>query len=237
MIDSKDVPGRKLGDSHQELTDKSEVCFQGAAMGNLRSRELSVPSPPTVYSCVVADSICFVYPLRMPCPRKSSIDATAHMCYAVCVEQRWLRDERPGGHAWRARSRHRIWEVPFWDELCNSFPMHVRQTLRVSGWLMWFFFFSVSPLVDKEIIYRERKGNVILRNVETNNSTVLIEGKKIVSTLSNDQDYFRGIFFSSCKSIKQKMTLSFNFWLSRGEALTCNTSGWVSKDIGKLKVH
>ncbi|XP_038174649.1 dipeptidyl aminopeptidase-like protein 6 isoform X1 [Arvicola amphibius] len=32
---------------------------------------------------------------------------------------------------------------------------------------------------DKEFIYRERKGNVILRNVETNNSTVLIEGKKI----------------------------------------------------------
>ncbi|ERE67027.1 dipeptidyl aminopeptidase-like protein 6 [Cricetulus griseus] len=32
---------------------------------------------------------------------------------------------------------------------------------------------------DKEFIYRERKGSVILRNVETNNSTVLIEGKKI----------------------------------------------------------
>lgn len=54
--------------------------------------------------------------------------------------------------------------------------------------------FFCFPLVDKEIIYRERKGDVILRNVETNNTTVLIEGKKIVSTLSNDQDYFRGIF-------------------------------------------
>ncbi|KAL6049982.1 hypothetical protein STEG23_006926, partial [Scotinomys teguina] len=32
---------------------------------------------------------------------------------------------------------------------------------------------------DKEFIYRERKGSVILRNVETNNSTVLIEAKKI----------------------------------------------------------
>lgn len=58
-------------------------------------------------------------------------------------------------------------------------------------------YFSVSPLVDKEFIYRERKGNVILRNVETNNSTVLIEGKKIVSTLSNDQDNFQSNFFSS----------------------------------------
>ncbi|XP_058153568.1 A-type potassium channel modulatory protein DPP6 isoform X2 [Dasypus novemcinctus] len=33
---------------------------------------------------------------------------------------------------------------------------------------------------DKEFIYREQKGNVILRNVETNISTVLIEGKKII---------------------------------------------------------
>lgn len=57
---------------------------------------------------------------------------------------------------------------------------------------MFLFYF---PLVDKEFIYRERKGSVILRNVETNNSTVLIEGKKIVSTLSNDQDNFRVIFF------------------------------------------
>nr|XP_025849532.1 dipeptidyl aminopeptidase-like protein 6 isoform X2 [Vulpes vulpes] len=61
---------------------------------------------------------------------------------------------------------------------------------------------------DKEFIYREQKGSVILRNVETNTSTVLIEGKKIVSTLSNDQDNFS---FPSCKSIKQKMTLGFNF--------------------------
>uniref|UniRef100_A0A287D9Z3 A-type potassium channel modulatory protein DPP6 n=1 Tax=Ictidomys tridecemlineatus TaxID=43179 RepID=A0A287D9Z3_ICTTR len=34
---------------------------------------------------------------------------------------------------------------------------------------------------DKEFIYREREGSVILRNVETNESTVLIEGKKIES--------------------------------------------------------
>uniref|UniRef100_A0A8C9JY63 A-type potassium channel modulatory protein DPP6 n=1 Tax=Panthera tigris altaica TaxID=74533 RepID=A0A8C9JY63_PANTA len=33
---------------------------------------------------------------------------------------------------------------------------------------------------DKEFIYREQKGNVILQNVETNISTVLIEGKKII---------------------------------------------------------
>lgn len=60
-------------------------------------------------------------------------------------------------------------------------------------------FLFISSLVDKEFIYREQKGSVILRNVETNISTVLIEGKKIVSTLSNDQDNFS---FPSCKSIK-----------------------------------
>uniref|UniRef100_A0A8C6QFP5 A-type potassium channel modulatory protein DPP6 n=1 Tax=Nannospalax galili TaxID=1026970 RepID=A0A8C6QFP5_NANGA len=48
---------------------------------------------------------------------------------------------------------------------------------------------------DKEFIYRERKGSVILRNVETNNSTVLIEGKKIESLrairyeISPDREY------------------------------------------------
>lgn len=48
---------------------------------------------------------------------------------------------------------------------------------------------------DKEFIYRERKGSVILRNVETNNSTVLIEGKKIESLrairyeISPDKEY------------------------------------------------
>lgn len=53
--------------------------------------------------------------------------------------------------------------------------------------------FLISSLADKEFIYREQKGNVILRNVETNLSTVLIEGKKIVSTLLIDQDNFRGL--------------------------------------------
>ncbi|XP_014387738.1 PREDICTED: dipeptidyl aminopeptidase-like protein 6 [Myotis brandtii] len=48
---------------------------------------------------------------------------------------------------------------------------------------------------DKEFIYREQKGNVILRNVETNLSTVLIEGKKIESLravryeISPDKEY------------------------------------------------
>uniref|UniRef100_G1Q0Z2 Dipeptidylpeptidase IV N-terminal domain-containing protein n=1 Tax=Myotis lucifugus TaxID=59463 RepID=G1Q0Z2_MYOLU len=48
---------------------------------------------------------------------------------------------------------------------------------------------------DKEFIYREHKGNVILRNVETNLSTVLIEGKKIESLravryeISPDKEY------------------------------------------------
>ncbi|EDL37220.1 dipeptidylpeptidase 6, isoform CRA_c, partial [Mus musculus] len=48
---------------------------------------------------------------------------------------------------------------------------------------------------NKEFIYRERKGSVILRNVETNNSTVLIEGKKIESLrairyeISPDKEY------------------------------------------------
>ncbi|KAM5205512.1 A-type potassium channel modulatory protein DPP6 isoform 2-T2 [Hipposideros larvatus] len=48
---------------------------------------------------------------------------------------------------------------------------------------------------DKEFIYREQKGSVILRNVETNSSTVLIEGKKIESLrairyeISPDKEY------------------------------------------------
>ncbi|XP_012882665.1 PREDICTED: dipeptidyl aminopeptidase-like protein 6 [Dipodomys ordii] len=48
---------------------------------------------------------------------------------------------------------------------------------------------------DKEFIYRERTGTVILRNVETNNSTVLIEGKRIQSLkairyeISPDREY------------------------------------------------
>ncbi|XP_036086512.1 dipeptidyl aminopeptidase-like protein 6 isoform X3 [Rousettus aegyptiacus] len=48
---------------------------------------------------------------------------------------------------------------------------------------------------DNEFIYRERKGSVILRNVETNVSTVLIEGKKIESLrairyeISPDKEY------------------------------------------------
>nr|XP_036855393.1 dipeptidyl aminopeptidase-like protein 6 [Manis javanica] len=48
---------------------------------------------------------------------------------------------------------------------------------------------------DKEFIYREQKGSVILRNVETNTSTVLIEGKKIESLravryeISPDKEY------------------------------------------------
>jgi len=48
---------------------------------------------------------------------------------------------------------------------------------------------------DKEFIYREQKGSVILRNVETNISTVLIEGKKIESLrairyeISPDKEY------------------------------------------------
>lgn len=50
--------------------------------------------------------------------------------------------------------------------------------------------FLISSFADKEFIYREQKGNVILRNVEANLSTVLIEGKKIVSTFLIDQDNF-----------------------------------------------
>ncbi|XP_068940889.1 A-type potassium channel modulatory protein DPP6 [Petaurus breviceps papuanus] len=48
---------------------------------------------------------------------------------------------------------------------------------------------------DKEFIYREQKGTVMLQNVETNNSTVLIESKKIESLkavryeVSPDQEY------------------------------------------------
>ncbi|XP_069318696.1 A-type potassium channel modulatory protein DPP6 isoform X1 [Eulemur rufifrons] len=48
---------------------------------------------------------------------------------------------------------------------------------------------------DTEFIYREQKGTVILRNVETNTSTVLIEGKKIESLrairyeISPDREY------------------------------------------------
>ncbi|XP_035866186.1 dipeptidyl aminopeptidase-like protein 6 [Phyllostomus discolor] len=49
---------------------------------------------------------------------------------------------------------------------------------------------------DKEFIYREQKGSVILRDVEANTSTVLIEGKKIVSTLGEGRDKCRGV---SCR--------------------------------------
>ncbi|XP_053915564.1 dipeptidyl aminopeptidase-like protein 6 isoform X3 [Cuculus canorus] len=50
-------------------------------------------------------------------------------------------------------------------------------------------------ITDTEFIYRDRNGTVILRNVETNNSTILIENKKIVSLkairyeVSPDREY------------------------------------------------
>ncbi|XP_069715402.1 A-type potassium channel modulatory protein DPP6 isoform X3 [Phaenicophaeus curvirostris] len=50
-------------------------------------------------------------------------------------------------------------------------------------------------ITDTEFIYRNRNGTVILRNVETNNSTILIENKKIVSLkairyeVSPDREY------------------------------------------------
>ncbi|NWV00385.1 DPP6 protein, partial [Upupa epops] len=50
-------------------------------------------------------------------------------------------------------------------------------------------------LADKEFIYRNRNGTVLLRNVETNDSTVLIESKKIISLkatryeVSPDREY------------------------------------------------
>lgn len=75
MIDSKDVRGRKLGDSHQELTDESEVGFQGVVVDKFRSRKLPGTLLPTVYSFVVADFVCLVYPLCVPGPRKPCIDA------------------------------------------------------------------------------------------------------------------------------------------------------------------
>lgn len=87
---------------------------------------------------------------------------------------------------------------------------------RASEFLGVSCFFFIFSLVDKEFIYREQKGNVILRNVETNTSTVLIEGKKIVSTPFNDQDNFS---FPAFESIKQKMTLGFNFQYSQAEAI------------------
>lgn len=53
---------------------------------------------------------------------------------------------------------------------------------RVPSGATVLYFCSPTPcLADSEFIYRERRGSVILRNVETNTSTVLIEGKKIVS--------------------------------------------------------
>uniref|UniRef100_A0A8C0APW3 A-type potassium channel modulatory protein DPP6 n=1 Tax=Buteo japonicus TaxID=224669 RepID=A0A8C0APW3_9AVES len=50
-------------------------------------------------------------------------------------------------------------------------------------------------ITDNEFIYRNQNGTVILRNVETNNSTILIENKKIVSLkairyeVSPDREY------------------------------------------------
>ena len=61
--------------------------------------------------------------------------------------------------------------------------------------------FLISSLADKEFIYREQKGSVILRDVESNTSTVLIEGKKIVSTLRDDQDEFRGVSCGKRRSV------------------------------------
>ncbi|POI36154.1 hypothetical protein CIB84_000093, partial [Bambusicola thoracicus] len=61
----------------------------------------------------------------------------------------------------------------------------------ISDFLNDIFFFSA----DNEFIYRNQNGTVILRNVETNNSTVLIENKKIVSLkavryeVSPDREY------------------------------------------------
>lgn len=78
------------------------------------------------------------------------------------------------------------------------------------------FFFFISSLVDNEFIYRERKGGVILRNVETNVSTVLIEGKKIVSALFAEQGGFR---VRTCRSTKQKMTWAFGFRRHQAEAV------------------
>lgn len=91
--------------------------------------------------------------------------------------------------------------ILFLSGLVDSFCVSIRR--KPAAILNALCFLFVSSLVDKEFIYREQKGSVILRNVETNTSTVLIEGKKIVSTLSNDRDNFS---FPSCKSIKQKMT-------------------------------
>lgn len=78
----------------------------------------------------------------------------------------------------------------FLSELVNSFCVTV-QSKALGDFLEVSCFLFISSLVDKEFIYREQKGSVILRNVETNTSTVLIEGKKIVSILFNDQDNFR----------------------------------------------
>uniref|UniRef100_A0A8C9G9P4 Dipeptidyl aminopeptidase-like protein 6 n=1 Tax=Pavo cristatus TaxID=9049 RepID=A0A8C9G9P4_PAVCR len=49
-------------------------------------------------------------------------------------------------------------------------------------------------ITDNEFIYRNQNGTVILRNVETNNSTILIENKKIVSIFYNELEY--SIFFN-----------------------------------------
>lgn len=93
----------------------------------------------------------------------------------------------------------------FVSEVVPSFCINVLQRLLSSFTSHASLF--ISSLVDKEFIYREQKGSVILRNVETNTSTVLIEGKKIVSTLFNDGDNFS---VHSTQSIKQKMTLGSN---------------------------
>uniref|UniRef100_A0A452QCE9 A-type potassium channel modulatory protein DPP6 n=1 Tax=Ursus americanus TaxID=9643 RepID=A0A452QCE9_URSAM len=79
------------------------------------------------------------------------------------------------------------------SELVDSFAESVRQKPTESLNVSCFLF--ISSLVDKEFIYREHKGSVILRNVETNISTVLIEGKKIESLrairyeISPDKEY------------------------------------------------
>uniref|UniRef100_A0A452QCR0 A-type potassium channel modulatory protein DPP6 n=1 Tax=Ursus americanus TaxID=9643 RepID=A0A452QCR0_URSAM len=82
--------------------------------------------------------------------------------------------------------RKQILELTDKDLKIYNYPT---ESLNVSCFLF------ISSLVDKEFIYREHKGSVILRNVETNISTVLIEGKKIESLrairyeISPDKEY------------------------------------------------
>lgn len=162
-----------------------------------------------------------------PTQENSRIFLRFSVCMCLCFTcqcgewETWCRERFHRSFCWRKMNIFHHSERTHWENtgciLVGTCQFVARKCLsRASEVLDVLCFFFISSLVDKEFIYREQKGSVILRNVETNTSTVLIEGKKIVSTPFHGQDK---LGFPSAKSIKQKMTFGFNFQGSQAEAI------------------